>query len=314
MRTEPILVYGGVHGLPGDELVKELREQLPDHQIRHARTPSERRELAPEMRTILAPDIDEELLRVADQLEWFAGMYAGYGHLPMDELEERGVTVTNAAGVHAPNVAEHVLGMLLTFERDLLRAIEQGRKGEWRGFTPDELGGKTTLVVGLGNIGNAICERLAAFDVHTVGIRRSPENGGTADEVHGPDGLEETLATADHVVLACPLTQATRRLIDREALVTMRTDAVLVNVARGEVVDTDALLWALRRNAIAGAALDVTDPEPLPPDHPLWDLGNVLVTPHNAGATPHYYDRLANIIADNVNRARTDEPLRNRVV
>lgn len=313
MRTDPILVYGGVHGLPEQELVEDLRDRLPDHDIRHAQTPGERRAFAPEVRAILAPDIDENLLAAADRLEWFAGMYAGHSHLPLEDLEKHGVAVTNAAGVHAPNVAEHVLGMLLAFERGLLRAVEQGRNGQWLAFTPDELGEKTTVVVGLGNIGNAICKRLSAFNVHTIGVRRSPEKGGSADEVVGPDELEDALATTDHVVLACPLTQTTRGLIDREALTTMAADALLVNVARGKVVDTEALVWALRRNVIGGAALDVTDPEPLPSDHPLWNLENVLVTPHNAGATPHYYDRLAALIADNVTRAREGESLRNRV-
>lgn len=314
MRTDPLLVYGGVHGLPEEELVERLVEGLPDHEIRHARTPQEQRELVSGVRTILAPDIEQDVLQAADRLQWFAGMYAGHGHLPLEELEEHDVAVTNAAGVHAPNVAEHVLGMLLAFDRGLLRALEQGRNGEWRGFTPDELAGKTTVVVGLGNIGNAVCTRLAAFGVHTIGIRRSPEEGGAADEVRGPDELEGALAAADHVVLACPLTRETRGLIDRTALTTMQTDALLVNVARGEVVETEALIWALRRNVIGGAALDVTDPEPLPSDHPLWDLGNVIVTPHNAGATPHYYDRLAELVADNAERARADEPLRNRVI
>lgn len=314
MRTDPILVYGSVHGLPAEEFVAALRERLPDHEIRHARTPDETRELMRAARVVVAPRITEDTVEAAGELRWFAGMYAGHGHLPLTTLAEHDVAVTNAAGVHAPNAAEHVFAMLLAFERGLLRAVEQARDGEWRSFTPDELAGKTTLVVGLGHIGSAVCSRLAAFDVETVGIRRSPEAGGPADAVRAPDALDDALSTADHVVLTCPLTEETRGLIDRQALRTMRTDALLVNIARGEVVDTDALVAALRRNAIGGAALDVTDPEPLPGDHPLWDLGNVLVSPHIAGATPHYYERLADLVAENVTRAHTDDTLRNRVV
>lgn len=315
MDTDPVLVLReGVHGLPTSEYAAELRERLPDREVRHAETAASERELARDARVVTGLNVDEDLLAAADRLEWFAGTYAGHGHLPLDALEERGVAVTNAAGIHAPNVAEHVLGAVLAFERDLLRAVEQGRGSEWRSFTPGELAGKTALVVGLGSIGNAVCDRLAAFDVETVGVRRSPEKGGAADEVCGPDGLDGALAAADYVVLACPLTEETRGLIDREAFATMRPDAVLVNVARGPVVDTEALVAAVRGGDIGGAALDVTDPEPLPPEHPLWDFGNVLVTPHNAGATPCYYERLADLVAENVERAEADEPLRNRVV
>jgi len=114
-------------------------------------------------------------------------------------------------------------------------------------------------------------------------------------------------------VLCCPLTESTRGLIDSAALSTLPPDAVIVNVARGEVVETDALVESLRRGRIGGAVLDVTDPEPLPDDHPLWGLDDVLITPHSAGATPKYYERLADIVADNVSRMEAGRPLRNRV-
>jgi len=118
---------------------------------------------------------------------------------------------------------------------------------------------------------------------------------------------------AEYVVIACPLTETTRKLVDADALRTLREDAVLINIARGAVVDTDALVSELRNNRIGGAALDVTDPEPLPEDHPLWGLGNVTITPHNAGHTPEYYDRVADILAENVGRLDGGEALRNRV-
>jgi len=136
--------------------------------------------------------------------------------------------------------------------------------------------------------------------------------------VYGFDRVHEAVIDAEYVVLACPLTEETRALVDADLLRTMRPDAVLVNVARGGVVDTDALVSALRSNRIRGAALDVTDPEPLPEDHPLWGLGNVTITPHNAGHTPEYFERVADVLVDNVDRLEGrgdgDDELRNRVV
>ena len=313
-ETDSLLVLReGVHGMPIEEYAAALRERL-DCEVRLARTPAQEREMVAGARVVTGPRMDEELLDRADSLDLFAGVYAGHSHLPVDAFEERGVAVTNASGVHAPNMAEHVVGAILSFSRRFHVGRQRAERGEWRSYPTAELQGSTVTVVGLGAIGSAVVARLEPFGVRTVGVRRTPEAGGPTDEVFGPEEFHEAVAGADYVVLACPLTERTRGLVDREALRTMRDDAVLVNVARGAVVDTEALVSALRRNAVGGAALDVTDPEPLPPDHALWGFGNVLLTPHNAGSTPRYYDRLADLVAENLGRLAADEPLRNRVV
>ena len=155
----------------------------------------------------------------------------------------------------------------------------------------------------MGAIGEAVVQRLHGFEVDTVGVRYTPGKGGPTDEVYSYDEIAEAVADAAYVVLACPLTDATEHLIDEDVFVTMPPDSVLVNVARGGDVDTDALVDALRWNSIRGAALDVTDPEPLPEDHELWTFENVLITPHNAGHTPEYFQRLADIVAEAVDTA-----------
>ena len=211
-------------------------------------------------------------------------------------------------------MAEHAIGAMLAFTRGFDVAWRRQEAREWRSFQAMELQGSTVTVVGLGAIGEAVVDRLDGFGVDTIGVRYTPEKGGPTDEVLGFDAVHEAFSRSDYLVLACPLTETTRGLVDREALETLPADAVLVNVARGPVVDSDALVWALRRNHIRGAALDVTDPEPLPEDHPLWNLGDVLITPHNAGHTPKYYERLADIVAENVARLDDgDESLVNRV-
>lgn len=307
---ELLVLREGVHRLSTAEYADALRARLDGPDVRHARTPDEERRLVASADVATGPRIDRELLGHADDLELFACAYAGYGHLPMADLETAGVAVTNATGVHAPNAAEHVVGAILTFSR---RLLEAARAETWLPADPGELAGSTVTVVGLGAIGSAVVDRLEPFGVTTLGVRRRPEQGGPTDEVFGQDDLHEALARTDYLVLCCPLTGETRGLIGDEELTTLPKDAVLVNVARGAVVDTDALVSSLRRGRIGGAALDVTDPEPLPDDHPLWHFDDVLVTPHSAGATPEYYERLADIVADNVRRLADDRPLRNRV-
>ncbi|WP_339103607.1 D-2-hydroxyacid dehydrogenase [Haloterrigena salinisoli] len=304
-----LVLRKGTHGMPVEQYAAAIRERLPDRTVELARTPAAERDLIENARFVTGMTLEEDLLEAADDLEVFACAYAGTGHLPLEELEERGVAVTNASGVHGPNIGEHVLGAILRFTRRFHVGARQQRRREWRHYQAEELQGSTVTIVGLGAIGESVADRLEPFGVDTIGVRYTPEKGGPTDEVVGFEGEEfdDALARTDYLVLACPLTETTRGLIDDEAFVTMDPGAVLVNVARGPVVDTDALVEALRSSWIRGASLDVTDPEPLPEDHPLWTFENVQITPHNAGHTPEYYERLADIVAENVRRF-ADEP------
>ncbi|MUV59866.1 D-2-hydroxyacid dehydrogenase [Halobacterium sp. CBA1126] len=305
----------GAHGSPMSEYAAALRERLPEQDVALARTPADERELVADARVVTGGDIDEALLEEAEELELFAGAFAGYEHLPLAAFESRGVAVTNAAGVHAPSAAEQVLGYVLTFARRLHEGWRRQQNREFRHYQAYELNDSTVTVVGLGAIGQGIVERLEGFGVDTIGVRYTPEKGGPTDEVVGfdEDALHDAFARTDYLVLACPLTDTTRNLVDEAVFETLPPESVLVNVARGGVVDTADLVSALRTEHIRGAALDVTDPEPLPEDHPLWTLENVVVTPHTAGQTPEYWNRLADIVATNVPRLDTDEELRNRV-
>ncbi|RXK52072.1 D-2-hydroxyacid dehydrogenase [Halorientalis pallida] len=278
----------------------ELTARLPDHTVRLARTPDAERDLVRHAPVVTGNDIDRDLLDRAEKLELFACTFAGTDHLPLDALADHGVTVTNASGIHAPGIAEQVLGYLLTFARRLHVSWERNRHGVCRHVQSTELKGSTVTVVGLGAVGTAVVDRLDGFDTETIGVRHSPAKGGPTDDVFGYDAIHEALARTDYLVLACPLTDVTRHLLDAEAFATLEPSSVVVNVARGPVVDTDALVAALRTSGIRGAALDVTDPEPLPTDHPLWGLDNALLTPHTAGHTPEHWPRLASILAGNV--------------
>ena len=299
-----VVLREGTEGLSTRAYADELAARLPEHTVARASTPAAERDLVRHARVVTGNDIDRELLDRAEDLELFACTFAGTDHLPLDALADRGVTVTNASGIHAPGIAEQVLGSLLTFARRLHVSWERNDRGVWQHVQSTELKGSTVTVVGLGSIGTAVVDRLAGFDVDTIGVRHSPEKGGPTDEVLGYDAVHDALARTDYLVLACPLTDLTRHLIDAEALATLEPSAVVVNVARGGVIDTDALVAALQTNGIRGAALDVTDPEPLPADHPLWGLDNALVTPHTGGHTPEHWPRLADVVSENVRALR----------
>jgi len=310
-----LVLRHGTEGLSMASYAEALRERLPDRDIRLARTPGQERDSVAGARVVTGRNIDASLIERAERLELFACTFAGTDHVPTDALAERGVAVTNAGGIHAPGIAEGAIGQMLTFARRLDEGWRRKANHEWRHFQSHEFMGSTVTVVGLGSIGRALVERLDGFGVETVGVRYTPSKGGPTDEVIGfeAEPLQEALSRTDYLVIACPLTDETRGLVDAEAFATLPPHAVLVNVARGGIVDTEALMDAVQDNGIRGAALDVTDPEPLPPDHPLWNFGNVLITPHTGGHTPEHWPRLADIVARNVERLDGGEPLENLV-
>jgi phosphoglycerate dehydrogenase-like enzyme len=319
MDQDVLVLPNGIHGMSIEGYASALRERLPDVTVRLAGTPAEADDLLADATVATGRRLDAARIERAPHLELFQTLYAGTDHLPLAAFEETGVTVTNASGVHGPNAAEHAVGAALSLTRRFHVARRRADRCEWRHFRTHEMAGSTATVVGLGPIGESIVRRLDGFDVDTVGVRYSPEKGGPTDEVIGFEdaALEAALARSEYLFLACPLTDVTRGLIDGDSFATLSPDAVVVNVARGPVIDTEALVRAVRSNGIRGAALDVTDPEPLPADHPLWSFENVLITPHNAGHTPRYYERLADIVARNLRRAAETgsyEGLENQVV
>lgn len=298
-----VILRSEVHSISTERYQTALQERLPEATVKRARTPQEEREYIQHADIATGLEITEELVHHAENLQLFACAAAGVDHLPMPALEDNGVVVTNASGIHVPNMAEHTIGFMLAFARRLHEGWRRQRNREWRHFQGfGELQGSTVTIAGLGPIGQGIAERLEPFGVETIGLRYTPSKGGPTDEVYGydPDDVYAAFARTDYLVLICPLTETTEHLVDDEALRTLPTDAVIVNMARGGVIDTDALLRALRGNWIHGAALDVTDPEPLPEDHPLWNIEDVMITPHSAGHTDAYWDRLAAILARNV--------------
>jgi phosphoglycerate dehydrogenase-like enzyme len=298
-----VILHDKAHGIPTTELADALRERLPNYDIRMAQTLHKERELVRHAPVVAGLGIDADLVDVAEELEYFACGAAGTDHLPMDQLAKKGVTVTNASGVHGPNIAEHVIGWMLMITRRLDEGLRRQQNREWRHFQAfGELKESTITIVGLGSIGTSIAERLEAFGVYTIGVRYTSSKGGPTNEVIGFDteDFHEALTRTDYLVISCPLSDTTSGLLDTEEFNTLPERAVVINIGRGPIIETDALVNALQDNEIHKAAIDVTDPEPLPENHPLWNLENVLITPHVSGHTDKYWTRNANIIVQNI--------------
>ncbi len=264
----------------------------------------------------------DRFLAGAPKLRFIQAVSAGVDFFGADELARHGVRLASARGANARAVSDHAIGLILALTRRLTEARDNQAKRFWRGMAldrglrEDELSDKTLLVVGLGAIGDRIARLARAFEMTVIGVRRDPAGGrGHADAVHGLDALDTLLPRADFVVLACPLTKETAKLMNARTLGLMKPTAYLVNVARGGCVDEAALSAALTEGGIAGAALDVAAEEPLPPDAPLWNLPNLFVTPHTAGETRRYEDNVLDILQENLDRLwRGEETLRNQVV
>jgi phosphoglycerate dehydrogenase-like enzyme len=241
-----------------------------------------------------------------DAMRWVQSSSAGNDHLIRAGLVDETRVWTSAAGVYAQPIAEHALGLLLMAARNL---HAYARSRTWQRLEARMLSESTVGVVGAGGIGAAVVARLEALGARTIAITRSGRTVERATESGGPELLPQLLATSDFVVLSVPLTRETRRLIDERALEQMQRHAWLVNVARGGLVDTDALVTALRAERIGGAALDTVDPEPLPQGHPLWSLPNAIVTPHTAATRGEWLPLLADRVAENVARFARGDPL-----
>lgn len=241
-----------------------------------------------------------------DGIRWVQSSSAGNDHLICAGLVDESRVWTSAAGVYARPIAEHVLGLLLMAAR---RLHAYARTRSWQRLESQMLCESTIGVVGAGGIGSSVIAHLDALGARTIAITRSGHAVTRATESGGPQLLPRLLAVSDFVVLSAPLTRETRRLIDECALERMQPHAWLLNVARGELVDTEALVAALRAGRIGGAALDTVDPEPLPDDHPLWSLPNAVVTPHTAATPTECLRLLADRIVENVARFARGDPL-----
>jgi phosphoglycerate dehydrogenase-like enzyme len=248
-----------------------------------------------------------EAVTAATSLKWLNSIYAGLDFLPLDLLRERGTIVTNGVGINAITIAEYIVMLMLAHAKGYREVVQAQGKHEWLLDSPGkrELHGERVLLFGLGAIGSLVKPRLEAFGMEVVPVRRSGADGALT-----PDEWRSQLGSFDWIILALPSTPETHHMIGAGELAAMKGTAVLVNFARGDVVDQDALTAALEAKSIEAALLDVTDPEPLPADHPLWALPNAQVTMHLSGrAQTKMFMRSADRFIENLHKWHAGEPV-----
>jgi D-2-hydroxyacid dehydrogenase (NADP+) len=310
-----LLVY---HDLP---VAAAIRDRLPDLTVVEADTDATVRERLDDADVFVTnPTLwSDSFLDHFDEGDWVQATSIGYAAFPVEELRAAGVTLTNAATVHDSVVSEHAFALALAISRNLGPILERQRAREWDrevGLEMWDWKGRRLTVFGLGNIGEAVARRGRAFGFEVYGVKRTPSTyTGTLgrDRVVAPEDFFDLLPDTDLLVLTVPLTDDTRHVIDDDVFAALPDSAVLVNVARGQVVDQDALVDALETGELGGAGLDVFESEPLPADSPLWDRDDVVVTPHVGGRSRDFPDRFAQLFVDNFERWRADQSLVNRV-
>ncbi|WP_308635123.1 D-2-hydroxyacid dehydrogenase [Paenibacillus silvisoli] len=258
----------------------------------------------------------EASLRPGTPLRWVQAWGAGVEQMPFAAFAEHGVRLTNASGVHANGISETVLGMMLSFTRKLHLTMRNQveKKWDWLGGL-GEIHGKVLGIVGVGAIGEELARLAQAFRMRVLGVRNSGKPSPYVDQMYGADGLDTLLAESDYVVVTLPITKETHHLFDRTKFALMKPSAFFVNIGRGATTVTDDMVEALRTGVIAGAGLDVFEQEPLPSTHPLWELENVILTPHNSGNSIYYTDRAVDILVHNLGAYLSEgrAPMRNEV-
>lgn len=298
-------------GADDRELIQAVSDEIS---VAATRKLEEAIALASEVEVIFAGRWSEELWKSAPGLRWVQSTGAGVERFLTPDFVASPIMLTNARGVYAIPIADQVMAFVLYFSRGLNRLVRNQLARRWDHPPVDELTGRTLGIVGIGGIGEEVARRAKGFDMRVVAVRRRPSfSSAYAEEVRGADQLPWLLAESDYVALCSALTPQTRHLIGADELAQMKPTAYLINIGRGGLIDEAALAAALREEKIAGAGLDVFEKEPLPPESPLWEMENVLITPHNAGNSPRSHERMMELFCENLRRYLAREPLMNLV-
>ncbi len=246
-------------------------------------------------------DVTEEIIDKAGNLKWIQVISAGLDQMPFARLQERGIVVTNAKGIHHIQMAEYTMAVILQLARKINELQKNQEQRKWdQTVRTSEIYGATLGIIGYGSIGAGIAEKAKVFGMKVIGMNTDGRPAKHVDQMVSPEKMEYLLSESDYVVLIVPLTDETYHLIGEKELNAMKDTAYLINIARGQVVDDEALIKALQENRIAGAALDVFVEEPLPENHVYWGLENVILTPHMSGKSPNYIKRALDIFEENL--------------
>jgi phosphoglycerate dehydrogenase-like enzyme len=297
-----------------DSLIQQIQASTPGVRIVKVRGPDIGREI--EDADAIIGGVSPENFRRAKKLKWVHVMSAGVEKALFPELIDSDVVVTNAKNVYGPQIADHAFAFLLTLTRRLNVTIPKQHEEEWPPGRAGmfELNGKTAVIIGVGGIGSQIAQRANGFGMKVIGVdvRDYPPSNIVQRYVH-PDRLDSVLPEADVVFISAPHTRKSEGMMGRKEFELMKKGSYFIAVSRGKIYSMDGLVKALDEGRLAGAGVDVTDPEPLPKGHPLWKFSNVVITPHTAGGSDRLEERIDNLIKENVRRFAAGETLLNVV-
>ena len=303
------------------EGVAALRERFPAIQFIHATTPEQRAAGLNDCDAAYTWILNAGELASAPKLRWVHTSAVAVETLCLPDLFSRGIAVSNTRGVQAVPIAEHVMAVVLALSKQLPFVIENQQRARWaqNEFIVDRLPwllkGRTLGLIGVGTIGSEIARRAGAFDMRVIALRRRPAYGviGHVERVYGRDELEDFLGQCYVLVIAAPLTPETHSMMGAAQFAQLPRGALVINVGRARIIDTDALITSLASGHLGGASLDVFPQEPLPADHPLWKAPNVILTPHTSGFRQGHWDEVVQLFGDNIERFLTGQPLKFRV-
>jgi len=298
---------------------REIRSVSPEVQVRKESKDSALIDAVGEAEILFTGEANREMITAAPKLRWIHSWGAGVDRLLSIPKVARGsVILTNSSGIHSIQISEHVIALMLIFTRKLKEFILFQNDGVWHvpdeTYIFDELKGKTVGIVGLGSIGSEIAKKAKCFGMTVLATRRTITAKPTfVDELLPSYDLKRLLKESDFVVISAPLTSKTKGMIGAQEFANMKRTAYIINIARGEIIQQNELISALKQKKIAGAGLDVFETEPLQPNSDLWHMKNVIITPHVAGETVHYYERTTKIFCENLRRYINKTPLINVV-
>lgn len=305
----------------GPDNLERLRREFPRVAFHYCTEEAQWLEAAPAAQVIFSKGFPSAALEKATALRWVQAGTAGVDRWLQAGLPARGVQLTNSWGAHGEPISEQILGHMLAFAaglHTLIRAqvgpVAERRQAKVQATRDKfELNGQTLCVIGLGDIGGTLARKADLLGMHVIGVRRGNRPAPGVAKLYSTDQLHAALGQADHVALCLPLTAETHHFIGAAELRAMRPTAYIYNVGRGGSIDPDALIEALQQGHITGAGLDVTDPEPLPDDSPLWTMPNVILSQHTSGMSPHNANRITAIFAANLARYLAGEPLEHQI-
>ncbi|HEY4550330.1 MAG TPA: D-2-hydroxyacid dehydrogenase [Bacillus sp. (in: firmicutes)] len=289
---------------PKEIIQEEIKSEFPEIQFEFYKGMKDAEKAFYECEVFLTygDDLTVNHIQKSNHLKWIMQMSAGLEQLPLKAIEERGIMITNARGIHKIPMAEYTLGTMLQWVKQTRALLENEQEENWdRKIRMEELFEKTVLILGVGAIGGEIARLAKAFRMKTIGVNRSGNGVGNIDELYLTEQMMDALPKADFIVSILPSTPETKHLLTKDHFVAMKNTAVFINIGRGDLVDESLLLHALEKNEIAHAFLDVFEKEPLVKDHPFWKMKNVTVTPHLSSVTQNYLPRALEIFKHNLN-------------